>query len=266
MKRAIGVLCVWLAAIPAAAATKVLVTVIDRRSGEPVTDLQAADFKVTAAKVVKQVEGCEFTSDIVDVMLLLDSSLIGNIVSPFAGELIQQLGEKEQMAIVAYHSAADLIQDFTSSRELLGRAVEQVQYGNSPRLLDALYAAIRQGFEGASFRRVVLLLTSGVDGPSRVSEKEVIRLARRNGVSIYPVYMVGYGRSLMEKLASQTGGASFHLREMSQRMQGSPAARIFEVVRGHYVLTVAGNLPLGDDFKVEVGRKQRLLISALPLE
>jgi Mg-chelatase subunit ChlD len=159
-----------------------------------------------------------------------------------------------------------LIQDFTSSRELLQRAVEEVKYGNSPRLLDALYAAIREGFEGASFRRVVLLLTSGVDGPNSVSEKEVIRLARRNGVSIYPVYVMGYGRSLMERLASQTGGASFNLRDMGERMRGSPAERIFQVVRGHYVLALAGNLPLGDDLKVEVARPQKLLVSALPLE
>jgi VWFA-related protein len=266
MKRAVAFLMISLAALPAASATRLLVTVIDRRSGEPVTDLKAADFKVTANKAAKQIEACEYRSDLVDVMLLLDSSLIGNIVSPLAVDLIKQLGEKEQMAIVAYHAAADLIQDFTASRELLQRAVEQVEYGNAPRLLDALYAAIREGFEGASFRRVVLLLTSGVDGPSSVSEKEVIRLARRHGVSIYPVYVMGYGRSLMERLAGQTGGASFNLREMGERMRGSPAERIFQVVRGHYVLTLAGNLPLGEDLKVEVARPQKLLISVLPLE
>ena len=94
----------------------------------------------------------------------------------------------------------------------------------------------------------------------------MIRLARRNRVSIYPVYITGYGRALLERLARQTGGASFNLRDMSRKMPSAPAERIFEVMRGTYTLTVAGNLPLGDNFVVEVKGNKRLLISALPLD
>jgi hypothetical protein len=252
--------------LPAFAATKILVTAIDKKSGAPVADLKAGDFTVTADKVPRSVESCEYAAGIIDVMLVADASLIGGVITPFATEVIKQIGEKEQMAIVAYDSSADLIQDFTSSKELLNRALSQVKFGNSPRLLDALFAAIDGGFRGATYRRVVLLLTSGVDGPSRVNEKEVIRLARRNGVSIFPVYTVGYGRSLLEKLATQTGGASFDLRSISEHMRGSPAGRIFEVMRACYTLTVAGNLPLGDNYKVEVTGNRKLQISALPLD
>ena len=266
MKRIAVLIVALLAAMPAAGVTKLLVTVIEKKSGAPVTDLQTGDFTVSADKVRRRVEACEFSRGVVDVMLLLDSSLLGGAVSPLAAELIKQLDEKEQMAIVAYHSAADLIQDFTSSEELLLRAVSEIEFGNSPRLLDALYAATDEGFEGASFRRVILLVTTGVDGPNRVSEKEVVRLARRNGVSIYPVYMMGYGRSLFERLARQTGGASFNLRDLSRRIEGSPAKRIFDVMRGNYTLTLSGNLPLGEDAKVEVKGKKKLLVSFLPLD
>ena len=263
------VLLVLCLALPAASATKLLVTVADKRSGEPVTGLQAGDFAVTVDKINKRVDACEYGSGIIDVMLLVDSSLIGEMVRPFAGELIKQLGEKEQMAIVAYHSAADLIQDFTASKPHLVGALGDVEFGNSPRLLDALYATADTGFEHASFRRVILLVTTGVDGPSRVRPKEVIRLARRNDVSIYPVFFTGYGKSLFQRLARETGGAAFSLQEMSKRMQGSPAERIFEVMRSHYTLTLQGNLPLGDDVKVDLpARKDRkkLLISSLPLD
>jgi hypothetical protein len=133
-------------------------------------------------------------------------------------------------------------------------------------VLDALYAAIDGGFQGASFRRVVLLLTAGVEGPSRVSEREVIRLARRNGASIYPVYMVGMERSMFESLARQTGGACFNLRDMQKTLTGPPGERIFEALRSHYTLTLSGNLSLSDKLKVEVARPVKLLVSALPLE
>ncbi len=140
-------------------------------------------------------------------MLLLDASQLGAVVQPVAETMIAQLRPKEQMAVVAFHSAADLIQDFTASRELLLRAVTSVKHGNAPRMLDALYAAIDGGFQGSTFRRMIVLLTAGVEGPSRMSEREVLRLARRNGVSVFPVFVVSRERPMFERLARQTGGA-----------------------------------------------------------
>ncbi len=265
MRQVMALVLALAIAAPVVAATKLLVTVIDRKTGEPLTDLKAEDFTVTTDKTARAIESCEYGTGIIDVLLLLDSSLIGEAVASFAPDLVNQLGEKEQMSIVAYDSAADLIQNFTSSKDLLRGALSRVKFGNSPRLLDALYAAAGEGFEGSSFRRVILLLTTGVDGPSRVSDREVIRVARRNSVSIYPVYMIGYGRSQLEKLARETGGASFSLRDMGRSGARSPAERIFEVMRGRYTLTLSGNLPLGDRLKVEVNGKSKLLISYLEL-
>ena len=173
--RAAPFLLLAVLAAPARPATKLLVTVIEQKSGKPVTGLKAADFTVLDDRTPRSVEAVEFSAGLMDVMLLLDTSLVGGAVQPLAVNLIDQLQPKEQMAIVSFDSSADLIQDFTSSRELLRRAVAGVKYGNSPCLLDALYAAIDGGFQGSSFRRVVLLLTTGIEGPSRVSEREVVR-------------------------------------------------------------------------------------------
>jgi VWFA-related protein len=248
------------------AATKLLVTVVEQKSGRPITDLKATDFSVLDHQSRRQVDSSEFTHGLIDVMLLLDTSLVGAAVQPVAASLIAQLQPKDQMAVVSFHSSADLVQDFTSSRELLMRAVGSVRYGNVPRVLDALYAAIDGGFQNASFRRVILLLTTGMEGGSRVSERDVIKLARRNGVSIFPVYLAGSEKSLFESLARQTGGASFNLRDMRKGDSPQPAVRIFEALRGHYTLTLEGNLSLGDQIKVEVKAPGKLFVSALPLD
>jgi len=255
-----------LALAPCVAETKLQVTVVEKRTGAPVTDLAASDFTVTVDKVTKPVTAAEYASSPIDVMLLLDSSAVGEMVKPVSADLIGQLGEKEQMAIVAYHSSADLIQDFTGSKQALLEAVSDVRFGNSPRMLDALYAAIADGFANATFRRVVILLTTGIDGPSRVREQDTVRLARRNGVSIYPVFVMGYGKSLFERLARETGGAAFSLRDMSKRVEGSATERIFNVMRNNYTLTLPGNLPLGDNVQVEVPGRKNLLVSSLPLD
>jgi len=249
-----------------AGASKVLVTVVEPKSGTIVSDLKAEDFTVLDDKTPRQVEAAEFSQVTLDIMMLLDSSLVGEMVRPVAANLIAQLQAKEQMALVAFHSSADLIQDFTSSKQLLSRAVGQVKYGNSPHVLDALYASIDGGFQSSSFRRVILLLTAGVEGYSRVDEKEVIRLARKNGVSIYPVYVLGAEKWMMETLARETGGASFNLRNIKKSSSEPPGPGIFQVLRSHYTLTVSGNLSLGEKLKVEVRRPEKLFVSALPLE
>ena len=243
-----------------------MVTVIEQKTGKPVTDLKAGEFTVLDDRTPRQVEDAQFAQSPIDVMLLLDTSAIGEMVRPLANNLIDQLKPKEEMAIVSYHSSADLVQDFTSSHELLRRAITGIKYGNAPNVLDALYAAIDGGFENATFRRVALVLTSGFEGNSRMNDKQVLKLARRSGVSIYPVYMVGAERSLFESLARQTGGASFSLRDMHKGMSELPGARIFEVLRAHYTLSVSGNLSLGEKLKIEIQRPGKFLVSALPVE
>ncbi|HWQ53628.1 MAG TPA: VWA domain-containing protein [Bryobacteraceae bacterium] len=255
-----------LAASSLPGATRVLVTVVEQKSGKAVTGLTAKDFTLIDDRTPRTVEAVEFTRDTLDIMLLLDTSLVGGMVQPVAENLVAQIQPKEQMAVVSFHSSADLIQDFTASKELLMRAIYKVKYGNEPRVLDALYAAIDGGFHDSSFRRVILLLTAGLEGYSRTAERDVIRLARRNGVSIFPVYMSGGEKSLFENLARQTGGASFNLRDMKRAGEPKPGPRVFEVARAHYTLMVSGNLSMGDRVKVEVKRPEKVFVSALPLD
>ena len=121
---------------------KLITTVVDQKTGEPVTDLDARSFSVVDGKTPLRVDEAVFKTTSIDVMLLIDSSLVGEMVGPLAGAFVNELGDKEQMAIVSYHDSADLIQDFTSSKQLLFQSLEQINYGNNPRVLDALYAAI----------------------------------------------------------------------------------------------------------------------------
>ncbi len=250
---------------PLGAATRLLVTVTDR-SGQLVNGLTAGDFTVVDDKDSRAVQSAEAASEPVDIMLLLDTSLVGEAVQPLAGNLISQLGPKEEMAIVGFASSADLLQDFTSSRELLTEATRKLKYGNTPQVLDALYAAIDGGFANTPFRRVIVLLTTGLEGGSRVSDKDVIRLARRNSVSIFPVYLAGSGRWLFDELAERTGGAPFRPGDLRKMRGPQPGPAIFAALRQHYVLTIAGNSGPGEKIKVRVNRPDKLFVSALPLE
>jgi VWFA-related protein len=255
-----------LVVFPICAANRVSVTVVDAKTGKPALGLKAEDFTLFEDKLARKPDAVEFSSDVLDVMFLLDTSLVGEAVRPLAVDFVGQLKPKEEMSIVGFHSSADLIQDFTSSRKLLERAIDSVTYGNQPRVLDALYAAIDTGMKHATFRRVVVMLTTGYEGDSRMTERDVAQLARKSGVSIYPVYATGRERSLFDHLARRSGGAIFNLKEMRKEAGADIGQRIFEVMRGHYTLTVPGNLALSEKLRVEIARPGKWFASALPLE
>ena len=261
-----ALICVLAAALPCAAATKLIVTVTEQKSSRPITGLTASDFTVIDDKSPRRVESAESASGSLDIVLMVDTSAAGATVQPLASDLIAQLQPNEQMSVVSFHSSADLIQDFTSSKELLRRAVQSVRYGNSPRVLDALYAVLDGGFQSSDFRRVIALLTTGFEASARVNEKDVVRLARKSGVSIFPTYMVGYSKSLFEQLARQTGGAPFHVPDMRKAGIPRPGATLFDVMRHHYVLTISGNQDPSDKLKITINRPEKYMASALVLE
>lgn len=260
-------LFVWLCVfVPAMAQTRLLVSAVDSRTGRPIKDLQASEVIVTDDKTNRPVVELKPSSGPVDVMLLLDTGLAGPLVQPLAFDLIDQLNDPEQMALVGYADSAELIQDFTSSKERLRQAVTKVRYGNQPRVLDALVAAIGDGFEHSTYRRVILLLTAGYEGRSATEARAVAKLARKDGVSIFPIYVTGVMRGLFEDLARQTGGATFNLKDMARDATGKPAARIFDVVRNPYLVTLRGNAALSERMKIEARRPGKTFLSALPVE
>ena len=253
-------------ALGCAAQTQINSTVIDKKTAQPVTGLTAADFRATEDKTERRVESVEYTTEPIDAMLLLDASLVGEAVRPIADTFINQLQPKEEMALVEFASAADLIQDFTSSKEMLRKAVQSIKYGNEPKVLDALYASIDGGFTNSTYRRVIFLLTAGLEGSSRVRDpKSVIRLAQKNGVTICPVYLMGAERSMMEEMAQKTGGASFRLNAKDQELSRKQVADIVKAVRSHYVVTLSGDKAPGEKFKLSVARPEKLLVSYQPL-
>ena len=248
--------------------TKLLVTVTDEKTGESIRDLKTGDFMVDDRGSPRQVISAEYTSTPVDAVLLIDSSQVGPVVQGVAPGLIEQLGPKEEMAIVAFHDTPDLIQDFTGSKELLMKAVSRLKFGNKPDVVGAIYATADTGFENAAERRVIILVSPGVDAGGRVTEESTLRLARRNGVSIFLISPRGFP-SWTEELAKRTGGAAYSLRDLTKAVKDPKTEigpRIFEAVRGHYTLTLAGNLALGEKLKIEVAGKRKLFISSLPLD
>ncbi len=245
------------------------VTAFDEKTGETAGGLSPEHFAVIDDKRALRVESVKPAEGPLDVLLLVDASFLGEMVRPLVPAFIDGLGDGEQMALVAYHDSADLAQDFTAGKQLLHRAAAQVRYGNAPRVLDALFAAIDGGFESGAGRRVIVLLSAGVEGRSRSSQSEVLSLARAKGVSIYAVFVEATDRGLFKAVAMRSGGAYFHAKRFKSGAQ-ELSGLVFAAARGQYELTVSGARLIGNRVTVRVtGRtpsKRKIAASALVLE
>lgn len=246
-----------------------IVTVFDEKTGETATGLGPERFSVIDGEIPLRVVAVSEPRDPVDVLLLVDTSLAGEAVRPIAESLIEQLAEGEAMAVVGYDEEAELLQDFTSEKQFLRKALDRARYGGLPRVHDALFASVDGGFDASLNRKAVILLSNGVVARSRVSEAEVLEVARAKRVSVYSVFVRTNARSLLRRLAFRAGGASFAAR----RLKLAPrilAARVFEAVRSPYELTVTGVYPLGNRLKATIsppaGDKKKLSASVLPVD
>lgn len=249
----------------AIAETRLLVTVVEQNTMTPVTDLKPSDLEVADGKRTRAVEKIERLEGLLDLALLVDASLVGEMVQPAAANIIDQIGEKDQMSIVAFDSSATLVQDFTSSKQLLLGSLEQIKYGNAPRILDAVYATVDGAFTNTGFRRIVILITAGLEAGSRTPEARLYRAAQRNQVTVYSLFVGGW-RGMFRELAEKTGGAALSLQDMRKRTKKGPGELVFDLIRNQYTVTISGDSSLGEKAKVQMKRPGKYAVSFLELE
>ncbi len=270
MRVAAWSLGILLSAAPALLGAKLSVTVFDEKTGEPVKGLTAADFAVTDGNLSLTVESAEPAKNLLDVMLVVDASFLSDAIRPLVHPMIQGLPEDTQMALVAFDQAATLLQDFTNSKNQLTSAAQKMQSGNNPRVLDVLYAVLDDGFSNSPGRRVAMVLSSGVEGNSRIRPPEIADLARRRNVGVFVAYADGLDASLFEKLAERTGGAWFHLKKLKLNPLASAQLIHRVLADGSYTLEVSGVDRFGDRLKVEIPKlgksNMKVVATARPIE
>lgn len=227
------------------AAVRVLVTVLDPETGLPVPGLGAADF--VAPSAVVSVAAAE---EPVAVLLVLDNSSAGDGLRRTAGEIVARLTARDVVALAPFQGGATA---FSGDGAAVGRAVGEVRFGGDPRLWDSVLGALDTGFPAGGYRKVVVLLTAGIEGPNRATESAVVLAAREKGIALYPVYLHGSGRWSFPGIAKQTGGAAFWLREVRS------AEAIVAAIRNPYVLTLQGGAG-----PIKVKGREKTFVSSLP--
>jgi VWFA-related protein len=142
------------------------------------------------------------------------------------------LGPKDMAFLIAFGQDAELLQDYTNSRKLLQKALDglrangpveglhpgPVPTANHPRgtiLFDTVYLAAADQLKGQVGRKLIVVITDGIDQGSRYKIDQAIKAAQLADAILYGVYYVdpgAYGGWMapsnhdLTRMAEETGG------------------------------------------------------------
>jgi Ca-activated chloride channel family protein len=197
---------------------EVYATVTDR-SGEPVTGLTAADFRIledgTSQPIIAFAAG-EFP---LAVAIGLDRSFsmsgAGNrlgVAKSAARTFIGALRPSDQVMVIAIGSDTEIVAPLSPDRAAALAAIDRLDAWGTTPLYDAALVAL-DAIQTARGRRALVLLSDGTDRYSDTRAADLVEQARRRDVLIYPVALGPARPPLFAELAAATGGRSFHAPE-----------------------------------------------------
>jgi len=187
-----------------------------------------------------------FSDDIlpITVVVMLDTSgsMTANIptLKAAAEQFFIRLFKGDRARLGAFNDRIQWVSPRTGDRDALIASLQDVDFGNSTRLYDALGASLDE-LAGVEGRKVVLVFTDGDDMTSRMRFSTVLDRAQVDEVMVYAIGLSGvaYGQrtkpaSSLKKLASETGGGYFELSRADQLT--STFTRVALELHSQYVL------------------------------
>jgi VWFA-related protein len=167
--------------------------------------------------------------------------------------------KKDLGAVVTFEHEAVLVQNLTSDIDKLESALADVHVNaaasvpittgtppisgsgaGSTAMYDAIYSVSGDLLRREAGRRVIILITDGVDTSSTMKMREAIERTWRNEIIIYSVGIGdpsynGIDQGSLKKLAAETGGRAFFPR--NEEDLDRAFAQIDEDLRSQYILT-----------------------------
>lgn len=268
----------------------VLFSARDKR-GALVPDLTKDDLQVYEDGKLQEIRSFVRESDLpLTVGLLVDVSRsqenLIEIEKRAAVSFFRTVLKQRDMAfVISFGSEAELLQDLTSSPRILetglqglrvdGSAYTSINPGTIPGtprgtiLYDAVFLATEDKLKGEVGRKVVVLITDGMDQGSRKTLQQAVEAAHRADAVVYSIYyvdptnyhfhMYGVTDSYLKKMSEETGGRVFRV----DRKLGLPEIfqQIQDEMRTQYALSYSSSNPARDGGfrKLEIRPKNKEL-------
>jgi Ca-activated chloride channel family protein len=163
--------------------------------------------------------------------------------------LIQASNPQDEVFVVNFNDDPYLDQDFTNRLDPLREALDRVDSRGGTALYDAVIASADHLAKGAKKeKKVLLVVTDGVDNESRESLESAIRKVQDdNGPTIYTIGILGdepgikRAKRALQSLSDQTGGVAFFPKDLVEVDEISQ--EVARDIRNQYSLTYKPSNP-----------------------
>ncbi len=209
-------------------------------------DVTPADFRVLEDGVEQKVEGFEEALTPVNLMLVLDQS--GSMrkdapaVMDAARTFARQMPGRDRVGVMLFADRPAMVQDLSTIREFILRAIDKYEAVGGTALYDALMASLTR-LKKAEGRKAIVVLTDGRDednpgtGPGSVHTLDQVLSSIREVEAT--VYAIGLGpkvdRTTLEQLVAASSGEAYFPADAT--LLADDYRRILENLRRRFVIT-----------------------------
>lgn len=221
--------------------------------GQPVRDLTAANFELVGdlAARARIVRVQNITDDQLDMAVVLaidvSSSMEGQPIEQAreaAQAFVEAMGPNDLVAVYAFSHNFQLVQEFTTDKDVLTQAIASIRAGGRTGLYQAAFNAVDLAASAPTNRRAVILLSDGAEygGASQVGREAALEEARQRGVPVYTIGL-GYGidRTYLETLSEGTN-ARF-IESPTPEQLAESYTDLAALLQSQYVLTLEVSVP-----------------------
>jgi Ca-activated chloride channel family protein len=224
-----------------------------------VTDLSEKDFSVYEDGVRQELTLFTHEDLPISMVVMMDTSASMdeklNQAQSAAIRFVKTCRPQDLAEIVEFNDRATVLQDFTADQGLLDAAIRKTRAAGPTALHNALYIALKDLQKQKSGphlrRRAIVLLSDGEDTASLITDDQVLDLARKTEIGIYPIALraervqdrekMAYSQAehLMTALAHDSGGQVYFPASLSEL--DAVYDRIAEELRTQYSLGYVSN-------------------------
>lgn len=141
-------------------------------------------------------------------------------------QFISKANQNNKYMVIAFNSKAEMLSDWSASeKDLQGALAGIVKF--TPKHQTALYDSCMLALSKMAYapqpKRVLLLLSDGMDNQSTTTFRKLLTALKRSDVMVYaiglssvPDLIAGEGQAVLEELASVSGGKAFFPRSRAE--------------------------------------------------
>jgi len=197
----------------------------DKDNGAAITGKQVAIFDNGIQQDVRNFSRDPSPSRIV---LLVDNSLTLRAdierLEEAAREFAYEIYEGDKLLIVGYDEEAEIVSDWTDNAKAIEASLKGFRKKGQPHLFDALYAVSESLRPLSGQKRVVIVISDGLDRGSKTTFEQILADLQSQDITVYCVQApdrtrgairrdVPKPKQVIEKLAEATGGLIFPIEE-----------------------------------------------------